>query len=187
VALRADLKRLHERLGITTLYVTHDQIEALTLGDRVALLSAGELQQVGTPDDVYRRPINRFVATFLGSPPMNVLPGRVEDGEIRTGPMRFPLPAGADLGEARDIEVGVRPADVTVRPGALATGNARVDVVEGAGDEAYVHLDMDELPLVATVAPRSAPATGSSVEVTIPPDRVFLFSSEDGSTISFPR
>ncbi|MGH2685781.1 MAG: ABC transporter ATP-binding protein, partial [Actinomycetota bacterium] len=186
VALRADLKRLHGRLGITMLYVTHDQIEALTLGDRVAVLSAGELQQVGAPDEVFHRPVNRFVASFLGNPPMNVLPGRVDGGEIRIGPMRLPTPAVADLGEAADVDVGVRPPDVMVQPGDLATANARVDVVEGAGDEAYVHLNMDDLRLVATVPPRSLPAPGSSVEVTIPPERVFVFSAEDGRTISFP-
>ncbi|MDQ4006253.1 MAG: ABC transporter ATP-binding protein [Actinomycetota bacterium] len=187
VALRADLKRLHARLGTTMLYVTHDQIEALTLGDRVAVLSGGELQQVGTPDDVYRRPVNRFVASFLGNPPMNVLAGGVEGGEIRIGPMRFPVPPGVELGEARGVSVGVRPRDVAVRPGDLATANARVDVVEGAGDEAYVHLDMDDVRMVATVQPRSVPAPGSGVEVSIAPERMFIFSEDDGRTLSFPR
>ncbi len=92
--MRAELKRLHQRLEATMIYVTHDQVEALTLGDRVAVLRDGELQQLGPPDEVYRRPANRFVAQFIGSPAMNFFPGRLEDGGLRAGPFLFaPIPA----------------------------------------------------------------------------------------------
>src|SRR6059036_41457 len=89
VQMRAELKRLHTRLGITTIYVTHDQVEAMTLGDRIAVMSAGRPQQIGAPQDVYDRPANLFVAGFIGSPPMNLLQGVVRDGHVEAGDLTF--------------------------------------------------------------------------------------------------
>ena len=89
VQMRAELKRLHQRLGITTIYVTHDQVEAMTLGDRIAVMSAGRLQQLGAPQDVYDNPSNVFVAGFIGSPPMNLLQGVVRDGHVEAGDLTF--------------------------------------------------------------------------------------------------
>src|SRR5947207_6699 len=90
VQMRAELKRIHQRLGITTIYVTHDQVEAMTLADRIVVMSAGRLQQIGRPQEVYRRPKNLFVAGFIGSPPMNLLRGRCADGSIRLGDLDLP-------------------------------------------------------------------------------------------------
>ena len=117
------------------LYVTHDQVEALTMGDRVAILDAGELEQVGTPDDVYRRPANRMVAGFVGSPAMNVIPATLEPTGLRAGPFTFPVPAeGLVVGP---VEVGFRPEHVQVgAPGTTAT----VEVVEAAGNETFLYL-----------------------------------------------
>ena len=114
VQMRAELKKLHHRLGITTIYVTHDQVEAMTLGDRIAVLSAGRLQQIGAPQEVYDHPANVFVAGFIGSPPMNLLSGSVRDGQVSAGDLVF----------ARD---GVADADVVVgiRPGGPAPGRTR--------------------------------------------------------------
>ena len=89
VQMRAELKRLHQRLGITTIYVTHDQVEAMTLGDRIAVMSAGRLQQIGAPQEVYDHPANVFVAGFIGSPPMNLLPGPSRDGSVEAGDLAF--------------------------------------------------------------------------------------------------
>ena len=110
VRMRAELKQLHQRLGATMIYVTHDQVEALTLGDRVAVLNEGVLQQVATPTEIYRRPVNRFVGTFIGSPAMNVLPLENVDGVYHAGP--FVL-GHANLGSQK-LELGIRPEQVLV-------------------------------------------------------------------------
>src|SRR3954466_10127814 len=114
VQTRTGLSRLHERLGTTTIYVTHDQVEAVTLGDRIAVMRAGRIQQVGTPADVYEHPVNLFVAGFIGSPPMNFLPGRLDGDQVRTPigdlplsrAMRRRLEAG-EGGDRRDVIVGI--------------------------------------------------------------------------------
>jgi ABC-type sugar transport system ATPase subunit len=148
-ATRAELKALHQRVGGTMLYVTHDQVEALTLGDRIAVLRAGELQQVADPDGLYRRPANRFVASFVGSPAMNFLP-----------PGGGPFDVGRE-----DVEVGVRPEHVALGegPGVQAT----VEVVEPAGNETFVHLTVDGLRLVARAGADVRPPVGTAVSVAL--------------------
>ena len=161
VQTRAELARLQQQLGITTLYVTHDQIEALTLGDRIAVMRAGVLQQVGPPDDIYGRPDNLFVAGFIGSPAMNFLPGRVEAERLRTpiGEIEVPdrLRRGLDSarGAARaSVIVGIRPEhfeDLTL-VGDRSDGHTfktTVDVLESVGSEYYAHFRVPSGPLPA--------------------------------------
>ena len=167
VEMRAELKRLHQRLGATMLYVTHDQVEALTLGSRVAVLGGGRLQQVGTPLDVYRRPANRFVATFVGTPAMNVWP--VVDG--RAGP--FPLDVGSPGG----------PLDAGIRPEHVALGGeipARVDVVEEAGSETVVYLLCDGHQVVARVGAETRVEHGDTVGLAFRREHVHLFDGDSG-------
>src|SRR5216110_1917324 len=109
VQMRAELKRIHQRLGITTIYVTHDQVEAMTLGDRIVVMSNGRVQQIGAPQDVYRRPQNLFVAGFIGSPAMNLVRGTASDGRVVAGELRFAWP-GPPAGE---LAVGIRPECLT--------------------------------------------------------------------------
>jgi ABC-type sugar transport system ATPase subunit len=156
---RAELKRLHGELGRTMVYVTHDQVEALTLGDRIAVLERGLVAQVGTPDDVYRRPVDRFVASFVGSPAMNFLPPET----------------AARFGLARDGEVGVRPEHLRLGEGDV---QGEVVLVEPAGSEAYVHLDVAGSRLVARVSPEELPEPGSRLRVAIRPGDVHRFDSE---------
>ncbi|HXV56257.1 MAG TPA: ABC transporter ATP-binding protein [Gaiellaceae bacterium] len=179
VEMRAELRRLHDRLGATMVYVTHDQVEALTMGDRVAVLSAGELQQVGDPDEVYRRPANRFVATFVGSPAMNVLPAAVEGGRLRAGPFALEVPPGVD---GRPLEVGIRPEHVAL---VAAGAPAVVEVVEVAGNETFVHLDAGGHRLVARAGPEARPPVGSAVAVAVAvPARVHVFDAETGAALA---
>ena len=145
---RAELKRLHGELGRTMVYVTHDQVEALTLGDRVAVLERGAVAQVGTPDDVYRRPADRFVASFVGSPAMNFLPGET----------------AARFGVAGEGEAGVRPEHVRLGEGEV---EGEVVVVEPAGSEAFVHVDAAGTRLVARVSPEELPEPGQRLRVGI--------------------
>jgi multiple sugar transport system ATP-binding protein len=167
VEMRAELKRLHQRLGATMLYVTHDQVEALTLGSRVAVLGGGRLQQVGTPLDVYRRPTNRFVATFVGTPAMNIWP--VVDG--RAGP--FPLDVGSPGGR---LDAGIRPEHVALG-GEIP---ARVDVVEEAGSETVVYLLSDGHQVVARVGAETRVEHGDTVGLAFRREHVHLFDGDSG-------
>jgi multiple sugar transport system ATP-binding protein len=133
--MRAGLKRLHARLGVTTVYVTHDQVEAMTLADRIAVLSDGRLQQLGPPQEVYDRPANVFVAGFIGSPPMNLLRGVSRGGAICAGEFSVARP-GVPEG---DVIVGVRPEALVPAVDGMPSLEFRVDVVEPLGDELIVH------------------------------------------------
>ncbi len=182
VHMRAELKRLHQRLEATMIYVTHDQVEALTLGDRVAVLRDGELQQLGPPDEIYRRPGNRFVAQFIGSPAMNFFPGLVVDGVLRAGPFEFsPVPGNGSLGD-RQLEAGIRPEHVRVAhdgPGSPA----EVQVLEVAGSETYVHLAAKGDTLVARVPSELRPGIGSTVWLSAEANHLYLFDASTGDSL----
>jgi len=157
---RTELKRLHRDLGTTMIYVTHDQGEAMTLGSRIAIMRRGAIVQVGRPLELYRRPVNAFVGTFLGSPPMNLIE------ESRNGTR---------------VTIGVRPEDVDVSP-SPATGydEARVVVVEPMGSETLVTLDYRDQRLVARVSADSRLEPGHPAWVRLPPDRVVEFDAATG-------
>jgi multiple sugar transport system ATP-binding protein len=159
VQMRTELRRLHREIGSTMVHVTHDQVEALTLGDRIAVLDTGRVRQVGTPDEVYSRPQDRFVAGFLGSPSMNFL-----------GPQAarsfYEIPEGTVL--------GVRPEHVRIGPDGV---RARVEIVEVAGSDAYVHLDRG---LVARVSAHSRPAEGAGVGAAFDRRAAHLFDEATG-------
>ena len=158
VAMRAELARLHERLGVTTIYVTHDQVEAMTLGQRVAVLRDGVLQQCAAPEELYDRPVNLFVAAFIGSPAMNLVAAQVAGGAVAFAGHSLPLPAGSPLaGEERRVILGLRPSDlepVAVEP---SLPRLRVEplVVERLGSESNVIFPL-EAPRVDTEATRAA-------------------------------
>jgi ABC-type sugar transport system ATPase subunit len=162
VEMRTELRRLHREVGATMLHVTHDQIEALTLGDRIAVMNAGRVRQVGTPDDLYQRPQDRFVATFLGSPAMNFLPADAARPFV-------PIADGTVL--------GVRPEHVRLVPNGV---EARVEIVEVAGSDAFIHLDRG---LVAKVPASGRPAEGAQVGVAIDRADAHLFNEDSGARI----
>ena len=185
VQTRAELKRLHQRVGATTVYVTHDQVEASTLGERVAVLHEGAVQQVGPPEELYRRPANRFVATFFGSPAMNILPAVVEQGSIRAGALRVDS-ADADARLARrQIELGIRPEHVAIALEGEGT-RACVEIDEVVGDESVLHLAVDGHTLVVSGGPELRPPVGATVSVSVPRSRAYLFDAETGETVATP-
>jgi multiple sugar transport system ATP-binding protein len=203
VQMRSELKRLHDRIGVTTIYVTHDQVEAITLGERIAVLSEGVLQQVGPPQDVYDHPANVFVAGFIGSPPMNLLTGVAVDGHVTVGEVELER-TGAPDGE---VLVGIRPEGL--RPvGAEHVGpvfEVCVDVVEPLGDEVLVHgsvaapdavaatepeegilaaeSESGRASVIVRLPPEDRPATGSLLRVTPLPNALRLFDPGSGRAI----
>jgi multiple sugar transport system ATP-binding protein len=209
--MRTELQRLQEDLGVTTVYVTHDQTEAMTMGDRIAILDAGVLQQVGTPLEVYHRPANLFVAGFVGEPSMNFFPvERAGDRLVGDG-FVYPLSEAtlADLGDSQRLVLGVRPEDVEVVAGVEGDHDfeTMVDVVEPRGSENDVHLrfadsesvrverasvdapegvddvDVREEAFVAAVGGFQAHREGERVVARIPEDAVHVFDRETGEAL----
>ena len=182
VQMRTELKRLRERVAITTIYVTHDQVEAMTLADRIVVLDKGTIQQIGTPEEVYETPATTFVAGFIGAPPMNLLPGRL------IAPGAVELPGGARLGLTAELasraavsaggEVwcGMRPEDLGWTPD--ATRGAIVGeavVVEPLGADTLVALDVGGHLIIARVPPRSVRRAGERVALSVEPSKIHLF------------
>ena len=189
--MRTELQQLQADLDTTTVYVTHDQTEAMTMGDRIAILDGGELQQVATPLEAYHRPANRFVAGFIGEPSMNFVECAVEGGVLADDGFRYPLaeaPAAAVAG-AETATLGIRPEDIAVDVDADASPDdhayaATVEVVEPMGDENVVHLSLDKGPrLVATVNGLRQLEDGAGVVVKIPADAIHVFDGNTGDAV----
>ncbi|HEY2598280.1 MAG TPA: ABC transporter ATP-binding protein [Candidatus Dormibacteraeota bacterium] len=194
VQMRAELSRLHERFRVTTIYVTHDQVEAMTMGDRIAVMDHGRLQQVDTPETLYDSPANVFVAGFIGSPRMNFLPGRLTSTGGSTVVeflgVTTPLSAKSRLiSDSTDgeVQVGIRPEDLSWRaaagPDSTVTLRAEVDVVEPMGHEAYVTALCGGHSVISRFPPRSGVRTREQVELALNPARLHLFDARSGETI----
>ncbi|PJJ73045.1 multiple sugar transport system ATP-binding protein [Diaminobutyricimonas aerilata] len=185
---RTQIASLQRRLGVTTVYVTHDQIEALTMGDRIAVLKDGILQQVGTPRDLYEKPANVFVAGFIGSPAMNLFPADVVDGGLKFGTAVAPVDRET-LGTVagRKVTVGVRPEDLIVANGGEGL-QVEVDVVEELGSDGnlYGHTEVDgqRVDIVARVDGRVHPNAGDRVFITPKPAHVHAFDTESGARLT---
>ncbi len=187
MSMRVEIARLHRELGATMLYVTHDQVEAMTLGQRIVVLDAGVIQQIDTPMALYERPANRFVATFLGTPATNLLRGRLV---ARDG-------FGVDLGDGlhlsldgnqvapelldREVEIGVRPEHLLRDSGSAAAGFApTVEVVEPIGNEVLVYLRAGTHSLVARLPPGELPQPASTLPLRVAPGKLMVFDAASG-------
>ena len=184
VQTRTQIASLQRRLGVTTVYVTHDQTEALTMGDRIAVLKDGLLQQVGTPRDLYERPTNVFVAGFIGSPSMNIIASRFVDGGVRFGTAVVPV---AHHPTGQPVDIGVRPEDLTlVAPDAEGLP-VEVDLAEELGADAYLygHAQHDgaRVDVVVRVDGRRHPLPGESVVLGLKADHVHLFDPGSGERL----
>jgi multiple sugar transport system ATP-binding protein len=188
--MRIEIGSLQRRLETTTVYVTHDQVEAMTLGDRIVVLADRRIQQVGRPIDIYRAPANRFVAGFIGTPPMNFLEGRLqeEDGHVLFAAegARVKL-VGEAIGSALpsgSMTLGIRPEDLSVHftadrsppPGDALLG--RVVLVERLGGTSHLHFDVGPHRLMAAVTNQSLPKVGEGIAVRVPAERVHLFGAD---------
>jgi multiple sugar transport system ATP-binding protein len=187
VELRGEIKRLHERLGASIVYVTHDQIEAMTLGTRVVVLNKGVIQQIGTPEEIYDRPANMFVADFMGSPPMNLLPGVLKrdgagatvtlaDGRRVTFPALPPALAGHD---GKEVTLGIRPE--ALRLGTMLSGP--VHLVEHSGSDSFASIRLGERTLVARFPGRVKIDTGHDLGVDFDIADLHVFDTATGVAI----
>ncbi len=191
VQTRAEIARLHQRLGTTMVYVTHDQVEAMTMGQRIAVMSDGLLQQVGTPQALYDHPKNRFVAGFIGSPSMNFVEVNVPGGgatDLSQGGFHFPLPPTyreALQSAGSKVIAGFRPehlllGDVT---GTTATIKGVADVVEYLGNEELLHVTSDGQELVAIVDSSHNVKSGNELTLHLPVEKLHLFNAENGASL----
>jgi multiple sugar transport system ATP-binding protein len=194
VQMRAEIKKLQHRLQVTSVYVTHDQVEAMTMGHRIAILEKGILQQVGTPLEVYERPQNLFVANFIGTPPMNFITATVGDGGATLQARSFNLPSPAAARDAlapragSRLVVGIRPEAVVEAGrqtrGATAGLEVTVDLVETLGDEVVVHGRQGEDLLSFKMDPHHPPEIGDKVSAKVELDRLHLFDAQTEQRIA---
>jgi multiple sugar transport system ATP-binding protein len=189
--MRVEIARLHRQVGATMVYVTHDQVEAMTLGQRIVVLKDGHVQQIDTPMALYERPANLFVATFLGSPAMNVLRGRLvrSDGlalDLGDG-LRVPMGEGAAVPEAwlqRDIAIGVRPENLLPANGDAGAFASTIEMIEALGNETLVNVRVGPQALVSRMAPRTLPPPGESLPLAISPGRWHAFDAATGERLA---
>ena len=194
VEMRTEIKLMHQRLKTTTVYVTHDQIEAMTLGDKVAVMKDGIIQQFGTPQQIYNDPANQFVASFIGSPPMNFIPVRLtqQDGRLLavldSGQARCELPLGmaADEMDGREVILGIRPEQIAL---GAAEGNglpgirAEVQVTEPTGPDLLVFVTLNQTKVCCRLAPDVPCRVGDSLNLQFDPARVLLFDAASGERL----
>ncbi|MFL4996698.1 sn-glycerol-3-phosphate import ATP-binding protein UgpC [Microvirga tunisiensis] len=180
VQMRVEIKRLQRALGVTSIYVTHDQVEAMTLSDKLVVMSGGQIEQVGSPSDVYRRPETRFVATFIGSPPMNILPGTVEGpGRVSVGGQSIAVTdmrEGLTPGSA--IEVGLRPEDVQAGGAGSSSLSMDVDFVEELGATQLFHGKVAGAEFVVQASTGQLPADTRKLTLAVEPANVHLFDPQ---------
>jgi len=191
VYMRAELKRLQKDIGVTTIYVTHDQVEAMTMADRIAIMDKGILQQLGTPERIYSRPTNTFVAGFIGNPPTNFVEGTLaDDGRVETVDFAYALPElllkMARGASSNELVLGIRPQDVLVSRESSSASDAieaEIFTTEPLGDSTILDLKIGETRMKAVVSPDFHGEMGSHVWTRFRPDRVYIFDKKTGSAM----
>ncbi|MBI1798472.1 MAG: sn-glycerol-3-phosphate ABC transporter ATP-binding protein UgpC [Candidatus Eisenbacteria bacterium] len=188
VQMRAEIRRMHQRVRATMIYVTHDQVEAMTLGDRIAVMREGAIQQVADPLTLYARPVNEFVASFIGSPPINLFEARIAGGgALEAGGATLAAPAVARAALASRlgsmVRVGVRPENVHVAEAGENGLEARVEMCEPLGNEVLVHWQTPAGALIARVPGQISPAQGTRATLRLPPEKLHCFDPRTGTTI----
>ncbi len=180
--MRLEIKKLHQRVKTTIIFVTHDQIEAMTLADRIVIMKDGHILQVGTPSQVYQEPKNIFVAQFIGAPSMNMLAGRVVDNGValEAGPVIKIKPEGG----SGEVTVGMRPSELRpVADGKPALLEGVVSVVEPLGPETLIYADVNGVEVIATVSGRTPPGPGDRVRLNIAKEEIHIFDSKSGKAL----
>jgi sn-glycerol 3-phosphate transport system ATP-binding protein len=183
VQMRFEIQKLHRRLRTTSLYVTHDQVEAMTLADRMVVMNAGRAEQIGTPMEVYENPASVFVAGFIGSPAMNFLPGKMAEGGrvVIDGAGSLPAAVAASAGKA--VTIGLRPEHLAPARETDASVAGTVEVVESLGADTLLHLDVGGRNVISRVPHGRMPAVGSTLPLRADPERVYVFDAESGARL----
>ncbi|WP_405403709.1 ABC transporter ATP-binding protein [Paracoccus sp. Ld10] len=184
VQMRSEIKTLHQRVKTTSIYVTHDQIEAMTLADRVVILSGGTIEQVGRPIELYNKPDNLFVAGFIGTPSINMADAVIVNSDTGptaqlTGGQVLPLGAGHTLREGQPVVVGLRPEHLRLGPGA-AMLPGRITLVEPTGAQTHVTFDMESITMMAVLEGGLDLQAGQDIQVSIDPDQIHVFDKASG-------
>jgi multiple sugar transport system ATP-binding protein len=184
--VRWEIAKLHKRLGTTVVYVTHDQVEAMTLADKIVIMKDGYIEQTGTPEEVFARPNNLFVATFIGSPAMNLLPATVSDGQFVGDHMTLPVPdrLAGKVSAGQKVTVGVRPPEISLtretEPGAIA---ARVEVTEYLGNEALLDIRVGSHEMIAEVPASQRPGEDEDIFIRVNSEALHVFDAESGQSV----
>jgi multiple sugar transport system ATP-binding protein len=177
--MRTEIQRIQSQIDTTTVYVTHDQEEAMTMGDRIAVMRSGQIEQIGPPSEIYDSPTNQFVAEFVGNPSMNFIEVELSGTQVNGPGVEIRL-EDTNLTNGQ-YDLGIRPEDVSLS--VEEEGSGTVTVVEPTGSEAIVYVDIDGIELTAKVPRQEAPNQGSAVDVQFPREEVYLFDSETGDTV----
>jgi multiple sugar transport system ATP-binding protein len=192
VQTRAEIARLHQRLGTTTIYVTHDQVEAMTMGDRIAVMKDGLLQQVGSPQELYDHPDNVFVAGFIGSPSMNFATVRKQGATLTLGSTQMQLGGGVEAAAAKhpdgaELLLGFRPEHLELANGSSSGGirmPASVDVVEYLGNEELIHAKVEDVEVVAMLSSERPVKVGEQIQLSVPAEKLHLFDPQTEQSLA---
>ena len=180
--MRLEIKKLHQDVGTTIIFVTHDQVEAMTLADRIVIMKDGHIQQVGTPSEVYQNPANLFVAQFIGAPSMNTLKGSFANGEV-TLDTGAKIPTDIKIKDGQ-ITIGIRPnALVPTTDGEISILEGSVKFVEPLGGETLIYVDIGEINVIATVPGRTPPKVGQQIQLTTPTEEICFFDTITGEAL----
>jgi multiple sugar transport system ATP-binding protein len=187
VAMRAEIKALHQRLKTTTVYVTHDQVEAMTMADRIVVMQEGRIEQIGTPLELYDHPANLFVAQFIGSPSMNVIHGTLrrngDEAWVDAEGVRWPLAAGAPGSDGQVVAYGIRPGDLGIGAAGARTVPAEVIVVEPTGAETELLVRAGQAQLVVVIHGRTVASPAETIALAVDTSAVHLFDPGSGAAI----
>jgi multiple sugar transport system ATP-binding protein len=185
VSMRTLIKKLHRSMGTTFIYVTHDQAEAMTLADRITVMRNGIVQQIDSPDAIYNRPVNRFVAGFLGSPQMNFVEGELADGAFVSGAFRLKLDAERARGQdGRKVVLGLRSEDVEIGPARGGDLSGQAVLISPLGSEQHVNLQVDGVELIVRAPKEARIAVGDRIDIAIEPRRLHLFDASTDETLA---
>ena len=180
--MRAEIKELHQRLTTTTVYVTHDQIEAMTMADKIVVMNGGHVEQIGAPLELYDRPANLFVAGFIGSPAMNFVKGRLDGGRFQSEEgTALPLPPKGGPADGKPMIYGIRPEHFVLNPEGLP---AKVHVIEPTGSETQVMAEFAGTSIIAAFRERVAAKPGETIRIAPDPSLVHLFDAGTGARVS---